>query len=86
LEELGRKTSNDAATIVFCKYQPGEKLPFKLHKFPTTKLFKLSPSSKNTKIMEYFGDPNSLEGYRRFLREEGSVSWFVEEAVAQRDT
>lgn len=74
---------NDKAVIVLCKNDPNVKLPFKIHKFPTIKLLKLTPTSKNTAVMEYFGDPASVEGYVRFVREEGSVRWFEKEKDAK---
>lgn len=86
LERLANATMNENAVIVFCKYQRGEKLPFKIHKFPTIKLLKLKPTSRNTAFMEYFGDPTSLEGYFRFVKEEGSVPWFAREPNKVEET
>ena len=70
---------NDCGTIVRCKVKGDEKIPFRLFKFPTIKLFKLYSAKRNASIMEYFGDPDSLEGYVTFLREEGSIPWFDKE-------
>jgi len=84
LKRLELLIYNDKAVIVLCKSQPGAaKPPFKIHKFPTIKLLTLKPASKNTAVMEYFGDPASVEGYIRFVREEGSVRWFQKEKDAK---
>ena len=70
---------NDSATIVRCKVKGDDKIPFRLFKFPTIKLFKLHSAKRSHSIVEYFGDPESLEGYVTFLREEGSIAWFDKE-------
>lgn len=64
---------NDRATIVKCNVTKGSRIPFKIHQYPTIKLY---PAGKSTSPMEYFDDMDSLEGYIRFLKEEGSIDWF----------
>jgi hypothetical protein len=65
--------TNDDAIIVRCKFKDGDKTPFRLFKFPTIKLFKLPPAQC---IIEYFGDPENIDSYKSFLRDEGSIDWF----------
>jgi hypothetical protein len=63
---------NDDAIIVKCNVVKN-RVPFKIHQFPNIKLF---PVNSISSPMEYFDTLDSLDGYIRFLREEGTIDWF----------
>ena len=63
---------NDDAVIAKSMIGMTNKIPFRIHQSPTIKLY---PADKST-TLEYFDNLDSLEGYVRFVKEEGSIDWF----------
>jgi hypothetical protein len=65
--------ANRNAIIAKCRVGPnGSHIPFRIHQSVTVKLY----SPGHPIPMEYFDDLESLVGYTRFLKEEGSLTWF----------